>query len=155
MICNLSFPLNFLPGRRTWLRRGTSNLDLLVALSLLVTVMSVSSPLVVRHGRLLSSHRNYRLALDELSNQLDRLRAMPIAELAREIERLAPSSFVVERLPGARLTGQLRPEELGTQITLSLSWNDAERHGAPVTLATWVFPDASQVESVTIEAEPL
>jgi hypothetical protein len=153
MTYHLTFALNPLPAGRPRRCRGTSGFDLLVALGLLVTVMSVATPLVVRHGRLLTSHRNYRLALDELSNQLDRLRAMPVNELPDEMERLTPSGFVKERLPGAKLDGKLRPEESGTHITLRLSWNDAERHRAPMTVAAWIFPTTLRGASAPTEAD--
>lgn len=134
-------------GRRRFCR-GLSTLDLLVALTLLVAAMSVVTPLLVRYGRVVSSHRHYRLALDELSNQLERLRAMPAHDVPSAIERLTLSSFTEERLPGAELKGQLRPEAGGSRVKLSLSWNEGERHRAPVSLAAWVFP-AAPAENVS------
>jgi hypothetical protein len=132
-------------------RRGTGTLDLLVSFTLLVTVISVATPLVVRHGRLLRSQRDYRLALDELSNQMDRLTALPLDELPQAVKQLSPSQFVSERLPGTRLSGELQPDESGARITLSLSWNETERFRAPVALAGWVF--ASQPHSGKVSAE--
>src|SRR5262245_61319414 len=89
-------------------RFGTSTLDLLVSFTLLITVMSVATPLVVRHGRLMKSHRNYRLALDELTNKMDHLTSLPTDELSNEVKNLIPSTFIIERLPGAVLTGELK-----------------------------------------------
>lgn len=129
--------------------RGLSTLDLLVALTLLVTAMSVVTPLLVRYGRVMSSHRHYRLALDELSNQLERLRALPVRDVPSAIERLTLSSFIKERLPGAELKGQLRPETGGSRVKLSLSWNEGERYSAPVSLAAWVFPAAPAEKAST------
>jgi hypothetical protein len=125
----------------------------MVALTLLVATMSVATPLLVRYGRVVASHRLYRLALDELSNQLERLRALPVEDLPGAIERLAPSSFIKERLPGAELKGRLQPEEEGVQVTLVLSWNEGQRHRAPLSLAAWVFPTVS-VENRAFEDEP-
>jgi hypothetical protein len=130
-------------------RRATSSLDLLVSFTLLITVMSVATPMVVRHGRLLRSQRDYRLALDELSNQLERLSALPAGELPTAVAEIAPSSFVAQRLPGAKLSGELEPAELGVRLTLRLSWNDGERHQAPLSLAAWVFPDSSRSDAET------
>jgi hypothetical protein len=127
---------------------------LLVALTLLVAAIGVASPLVVRHGRLLKSHRHYRLALDELTNQLDRLTALPSDELPRAVEQLSPSEFIVERLPGAQLGGELQPIETGTRVTLELSWNEMAGHRAPVTLSAWVFPQPPESGSEATEAEP-
>ena len=71
-----------LAHRRRPARRGTSALEVLVSFILLGGVLAISTPLVVTHGRLLKAQRNYRMALDELSNQLDRLSALPSAELS-------------------------------------------------------------------------
>jgi hypothetical protein len=135
-------------------RRGTGSLDLLVSFTLLVTAISVATPLVVRHGRLLRSQRDYRLALDELSNQIDRLTALPLDELTQAVKQLSPSPFVTERLAGARLSGELQPAESGTRITLALSWNETERVRAPVTLAAWVFAPPPQPGKDSAEASP-
>src|SRR5882724_7546940 len=90
-------------------RTGTSSIEVLVAFTLLSTALSLSLPLVVRHGRLLESCRHYRLALDELSNQLDRLTALPEADAQVALKQLKPSQFIAAKLPGAELSGQLQP----------------------------------------------
>jgi hypothetical protein len=120
-------------------RRGTGTLDLLVAFTLLVAAISVATPLVVRHGRLLKSHRNYRLALDELSNHLDRLQTLPIGELPQAVKQISLSSFVAERLPEAQLSGDVQRLNDAARITLKLSWSEVDRDRAPVTLVAWVF----------------
>jgi hypothetical protein len=43
-------------------RRAVSSFEALVAFTLLTSVLGMSVPLVVRHGRLLTSARQYRLA---------------------------------------------------------------------------------------------
>ena len=115
-------------------------LDLLVSFTLLAAAMSIVSPLVVRHGHLLRSQRNYRLALDELSNQMEHLTTLPPDKLSDAMQQLAPMSFVAERLNGAKLSGEIRPAENGSQITLQLSWNETTGRNSPVMLTTWVFP---------------
>lgn len=121
------------------LRRAASLIELLVAFTLLTTVLSVSTQMLVRHNRLLAAHRNYRIALDELSNQIDRLSTLPADELPRAMSQLAPSTFATERLPGAELTGQLAPAAIGAHLILKLSWNEPQRRHSPVALATWIF----------------
>ena len=51
-------------------------MEMLVAFTLLTSVLALSAPLVVRHGRVLVTARHYRLALEELSNQMERLTAL-------------------------------------------------------------------------------
>jgi hypothetical protein len=136
------------------MRRGTGSLDLLVSFTLLVTVISVSTPLIVRHGRLLKSQRDYRLALDELSNQMDRLTTLPADDLPQAVKQLSPSTFVTDRLHGAKLGGELQPAESGMRITLTLSWKETERVRAPVVLAAWVFPSKVQPDKKPVEETP-
>ena len=58
---------------------------------------------MVRHGRLLTSEQNYRLALDELSNQLDRLTALPGNEFSLAVKELQLTPFTAERLSDVKL----------------------------------------------------
>jgi hypothetical protein len=133
--------------RRT--RGGFGMLDLLVAFTLLVAAISVATPLLVRHGQIIKSQRNYRLALDELSNQLERLTALSPQELPPAIERLAPAPFVMERLHKAQISGELAPIEGGSRVTLRLTWDEVGGRKEPVALAAWVFagPRAASTET--------
>ena len=132
--------------------RGTTTIELLVAFTLLSTTLTVSLPLVVRHGRILTTARHYRLALEEVTNQLERLTLLAGPPLAAELERLRPSDFTAARLPGAELRGKLEPAEIGQRLTLSLVWDEPQRREAPVTLAAW-FPPAGEPPAAT-PAEP-
>jgi hypothetical protein len=134
--------------RRQPARRGFSMFDLLVAFTLLVTAMSISTPLVVRHAQLLKSQRNYRLALDELTNQLERITTLAPAELPTAIEAIAPSAFISQRLPSARLSGKLAEIAGGTRVSLDITWKELGHRRKPVTLAAWVF-DGSPIATAT------
>jgi hypothetical protein len=113
-------------------------LEVIVSLTLLMSVLSVSVPLVFRHAHLLIAQRHYRQALDELSNQLDRLTSLTGAELDNALKQLSPSSFVAARLSNARLKGESKPEDGGSRVTLQLTWNDPREER--VTMTGWVFP---------------
>jgi hypothetical protein len=119
-------------------RRGLSSLEVLVALSLLGSVLALATPLVVAHGRLLKTQRNYRLALDELSNQHERLSALPAADLPAALAKLAPSTLAGERLPGATLRGKLVDAEFGQRISLEIWWDEPNRQAAPVRMTGWI-----------------
>jgi hypothetical protein len=121
-------------------RPGTSSIEVLVAFTLLSTALSLSLPLVVRHGRLLESCRHYRLALDELSNQLDRLTALPESDAQVALKQLKPSPFIAAHLPDAELTGQLQPADIGSRLTLRLSWDDIPQRPTTVAMAAWILP---------------
>lgn len=135
----LKFPSN----RSVLVRRGTTSLEVIVAFTLLSGVTTVAFPLVVAHGRLLKSQRNYRIALDELSNQLDRANTLSLDELPAAIERLSPSPQAAQRLPGAKLRGELAESQLGSRLTLEIWWDEPNRQAAPVRLTGWIKPPAS------------
>ena len=126
------------PRRRQ--RGGLSSLEVIVSLTLLGSVLALSTPLIVAHGRLLKAQRNYRLALDELSNQFDRMSALPAADLPRAMDEIAPSALAAERLPGAVLRGQLAETDLGRRLTLEIWWEEPNRQAAPVRMTAWVVP---------------
>lgn len=121
-------------------RRGTSSLEVLVALTLLASVLTLSTPLIVAHGKLLKAQRNHRLALDELSNQIERMSLLPAEELPPAIEKLAPSPLAAETLPGATLRGKLAESKHGQRLTLEIWWNEPNRREAPLRLTAWIAP---------------
>ncbi|MBM4001053.1 MAG: hypothetical protein FJ297_16215 [Planctomycetes bacterium] len=126
------------------LRSGTSSLEAIVACSLLCGVLGAAAPLMVRQGRLLAEYRDHQRALEELSNQIERLMAMPAADLPRAVEQLAPSPFAAAELPDAVLRGRLEPAEQGSRLTLELTWNAAGRADRPVRLAAWIQPQPKE-----------
>jgi hypothetical protein len=128
------------PPTRRRQQGGLSSLEVIVSLTLLGSVLALSTPLIVAHGRLLKAQRNYRLALDELSNQIDRMSALPTANLPRAIDEIAPSALAAERLPGAVLRGRLAEAELGWRLTLEIWWEEPNRQAAPVRMTAWVVP---------------
>ena len=132
---------------------GASSLEALVAFTLLTTTLSVFVPMVVRHGRLLTSQREYRLALDELSNQLERLTALPRQELAAQLDQLELSEYAAARLHGAALRGELQPADRGERLTLRIVWDESQRTAPPVALAGWVYPRPSPSDDPLPEGE--
>ncbi|HND56024.1 MAG TPA: hypothetical protein PLV92_26595, partial [Pirellulaceae bacterium] len=85
-------------------------------------------------------------ALDELTNQLDRLTALPSADVDAALRELKPSEFAAERLPGAELRVEVESIDFGRRVTLSLIWAEPRRSEAPVRLAAWLVPAPSKSE---------
>lgn len=119
-------------------RRGTTTIELLVSFTLLTTALGAALPLVVRHGRILNSARQYRMALDELSNQAERIMALDHDATIKTLDELQPSPFVLEHLPGATLSADLASSDGAERVTLSLSWDEPGRRAAPVSLVAWL-----------------
>ena len=134
-------------------RTATSTLEVIVACTLLTSVLTVFTPLVVKHRRLLTAQRDYRLALDELSNQLERLTTLPEGEVSAALERLQPSEFAASRLPGAELRGELHAIDFGQRLKLELTWDEPQRSAAPVSLCAWLLPRSGIRGAAAVRSE--
>ena len=143
-MCRLSTPL---------LRPGTTIVELLVSLTLLTAVLGAALPLVVRHGRILASARQYRLALDELSNQAERITMLRHDDAATALNEIRPSPFAVEHLPGVEINAELTVSEGAKRVTLFLSWDEPGRRAAPVSLVAWLPHKAATVNDSAAEEE--
>lgn len=127
-------------------RRGATLIELLVSFSLLTTLLGISLPLVVRQNRILASARHYRLALDELSNQVERIVSLPPEDVPKAVEKLAPSPFAAKYLAGAKLSGVVAPADTGERVTLSITWDEPGRDAAPLSLTAWLPPDIGETD---------
>ncbi len=113
--------------------------DLVVAATLLVGIMSFVAPLAVRSGRLWQDSRHYRLALDELSNQLERLTSLDKAQRDAALGELSVSPQVRARLPNPVLEVNSIDDSDGARLVLQLQW-DRVGPAKPVTLVAWIDP---------------
>jgi len=127
--------LSKLPKRRG----GFTVTELIVAATLLVVLMSVVGTLTVSSGRLWQDTRHYRLAIDELSNQLDRLTALDDTRLTTAIAELSASPQIRSALPNPVLTAESLADENGTRVVLQLAW-DRLGKSRPVSLVGWTNP---------------
>lgn len=123
-------------------RRGTTITEFVVACTLLGSLMLFVGPSVVRIGRLQQAIRQDRIAMDELTNHLDRLTQLPLNELKQEVDTISPSEFAMSRLPDPKLSGTLQVSEEGYRLALEISWDRPGRSVAPLAIATWIYPAA-------------
>lgn len=131
-------------------RRGATATELVVAATLLVSLLGALAPLAIAAGRIRRDARHYQLALEELSNQLDRLSSLNGDERTAALAALAPSDDLSGSLPDATLKGEIVRDEDGTRLVLTLDWK-RPRAAAPLQLVGWL--DALPAETADASSE--
>ena len=126
-----------------WLRQGVSKIEMIVAASLLVTVMSFSVSGFQRVNGIWRDIRDRRLAVCELSNQLEELTRLSAAEAATALPELKPSVACAASLKQAKLSGARGEDALGQRLDLTLTWRPRQSgfskdHVRTVTLSGWL-----------------
>ena len=127
--------------RRT--TRGFTVLEVTLALTVLLAAMVLLSQFLIaaKLQRRVGDHR--RLALEELSNRMERVRAAKwegVNALAIEKQSVAPQ--VLEALPAAELTARVTDEPdpvAAKRIRLEISWEQGEGRISPLGLTGWRF----------------
>ena len=122
-------------------RRGLTFTEVVVAATLVVSMIGFVAPLTVRVGRVWQSTRQYRLAFNELANQMELLTSLGVSGCNAALTNLKPSASVAESLPEARLEGQLLRDQDGTRLILSIDW-DRGAQSVPVSLVGWLDTDS-------------
>ena len=121
------------------IRRGTTLTELVVAASLLVGSLGIIAQLTVRTGRLWQDIRHQQLALDELSNQIERLTALDQPLRSAALAELVPSVPIQRTLPSAKLSAETLPDADGTRLVVSINW-DRRTKSSPLSLVAWIDP---------------
>lgn len=103
-------------------RNGVSSIELIVSAVLLMTVMSFMTTLCVRIDRVWKDISQQRVAVAELSNQLERLTLLPVDKIVAAIDGLEPSENCAMILPHPVLRGEIADDNLGRRITLKIHW---------------------------------
>ena len=114
--------------------------ELLVSATLLITLVSIVVPLSVRAGRLWQEARSYRLAVNELSNQLEDLTLLGDQEREQALAKWQPVEGLLLALPDARLTGEVLDDEDGKRLRLSLEWRRSVG-SPPLCMIGWIHPE--------------
>jgi Tfp pilus assembly protein PilV len=126
-------------------RSALAVVEVLVAASLIVSIIGVMSTLVARSKRVQQSTRQYQIASQELANQLDVLTRTDAASLANALNAIRPTESIARSLPDVQLTGRLLDDSDGKRVELSISWsrNVAGAVAQPLRMVAWV-PNANR-----------
>lgn len=128
-------------ARRT--NRGFTVLEVTLALTVLLAASVLLSQFLIaaKLQRRVGDQR--RLALEELSNRMERVLAAKWENVTAEaIEKQAFSPQLLEALPDAKLTAHVKDEPappLGKRIRLEISWEQGEGRISPIGLTAWRF----------------
>ena len=118
-------------------RRGTTLVECIVAASILSVAIGTVTMAVFRIGRIWTDTGHYRIALQEVSNQLESLTQLPPDQVQTAIDSLAVSPAVGRSLVDAKFSGELIQDEFGDRIKLALTWGD-DRSNRPIHMTAWL-----------------
>jgi len=118
-------------------RRGLAMFELVTSAVAMVTIMSFVTTLCFRTSNIWKDIGQQRVAVSELSNQLDRLTRMKLPQIEKELQSLEPSGYCKKTLREAQLFGKLEQSDLGPHITLKINWK-RRFAGKPIALVGWV-----------------
>tara|TARA_R110002073_G_scaffold7747_5_gene43668 strand:- start:314 stop:745 length:432 start_codon:yes stop_codon:yes gene_type:complete len=124
-------------------RRGATLFELMVTATLVVSGVGLVAPLTVRCGRLWQQTRHRQMALDELSNHMERLIALPSEELEKEADVVAVSDAARALLPDAVMEAKIVRSDNETQLHLSIDWKRVG-NPEPLTLVGWLNSEDDQ-----------
>lgn len=126
-------------------RTGATLTELVVACSLLGSFVAVVVPATVRIGRAQQSLRQERIALDELTNQLDRISLLPVDQIQDELVTLKASELSASSLLNPKLSGEINESQDGYRIVVKITWDGSRQRDAPLAMSTFVYPAQSQL----------
>lgn len=112
-------------------------MEMLVSAVILCTTVTVLTSLLFKCGMIWRDVSFHRVAVHELSAQLEELTLLDADSVGERIEQLEPSAICADRLPEAKLTGTLVEDSLGVRIELSINWKRAVE-SKPIVLCGWI-----------------
>ncbi|QEG20516.1 hypothetical protein [Mariniblastus fucicola] len=124
-------------AKKNRVRNGVLKMEAMLALVILVAAMNLASPLIHRINLLWSDAQRHQFAIQELANQLNGLTGLTSEAAQSALDEIEVSPACKKTLNEAAITGELQQDELGTRVTLQLSWSD-RKNANPVTLSGWL-----------------
>jgi hypothetical protein len=128
-------------------RHAFSYAEVLVCATMLTTIISLVTVSSFRISRVWKDVYQRKVAINELSNQLDRLTALPVEQVQDLIDDLQPSDECIESLIRPKLSGTVHKQtDFGHRLTIAMTWqNQSGQIGRPVQLSAW-WPDSADRE---------
>jgi|JI7StandDraft_1071085.scaffolds.fasta_scaffold134113_2 hypothetical protein len=121
-------------------KRGISKVELLVASSLLSSMVLIAIPLITRLQNVWKSTRMYQIATLELANRMEALRDLEPGACEAAIRSLQLSERLRDSLPNAELFGEMVRVEEETRVILRMRLDPIVRR-EPLVLIGWLRND--------------
>ena len=134
-------------------RLGVSATEVIVAATLLLSMIGLVIPMSIRSGKILRDARYYQMAMNELSNQFDYLSSLSDAQREAALTQLQVSDQVRQSLTNASLDASQSTTEDGVRLTLSLNW-DRGVDAKPVQLTGWLTSSIADSTTAQLEHVP-
>jgi len=130
---------------RKWprLRQGSTATEVLVAATLLLSLIGAVIPTTVRTAKIWRDTRHFQIATNELSNQLEALSSLNEAERATALNQLTVSEPTRKILMGATIASETANDSDGNRITLTLNW-ERTPNANPVKITGWLKAASSK-----------
>lgn len=126
------------PSRLRNNRRGQSMMEMIVSAVIICATVTTITTMLFKCGVILRDVSRYRVAVRELSSNLEELTLLDVDSATEKNKHLKPSQICEDRLPEAKLTGTLVEDNLGVRVELSLNWKHVIE-SKPVVLCGWLI----------------
>lgn len=127
-------------------RAGAMMSEVLVAASLVACLAAIVAPLAFRVQRVHLDAVRYRIAVDEMRNQADRLTILSDEARQSAVGAAELSEFAKSKLPDAELTIKSSEDSDGARLLLTLHW-DRGGEAVPPSLVVWI-PQSKNLQQV-------
>ncbi|WP_461507475.1 type IV pilus modification PilV family protein [Rhodopirellula baltica] len=127
-------------------RNAFTMIELVVAASIMIALMSVVTSLTFRIHGVWQDTNQQRIATWAVSSELERITSLPLDDIATTLDELEASEELQNLLTEPEWSGDLIDDELGPRVALRLDWK--RRHpGKPLELVGWVLDTTAQEEA--------
>lgn len=127
-------------------RNAFTMIELVVAASIMIALMSVVTSLTFRIHGVWQDTNQQRIATWAVSSELERITSLPLDDIATTLDELEASEELRNLLTEPEWSGDLIDDELGPRVALRLDWK--RRHpGKRLELVGWVLDTTAQQEA--------
>lgn len=137
-------------------RSGVTITEVIVSAVLMMAIMSLVGTVCHRVNLIWFDVNHHRVAVSELSNQLEELTAMTLDQAAVAVKSMEPSELCRRALTSPQLSGEISEDQLGARVVLKINWT-RPNVANPIEMSGWIIPaqqEGSSDELSNSEGKP-